>query len=463
MSEEVKQYDCIVIGAGQAGVPLAKAFANEGRQTALIERLHVGGTCINEGCTPTKTMIASGETAYLARRGGDYGVITGHVRIDQTRVRQRKRDIVESFMTSSVESIKATPNLELVFGHAHFTGPGEIEALTQDGTFLGMSAPTIIVNTGGRPHMPPIRGLDTIPAYDSTTIMEIDQVPEHLIVLGGGYIAVEFAQLFRRFGSRVTIVQRGSQLLNREDRDVAKVVVDLLREDGIRVLLGSEAVGLEKGAESIRVTINSQGMEVPIEGTHVLVALGRTPNTDGLDLPAAGIETDEHGYIRVNEDLSTSAPGVYAAGDVTGAPAFTHLSYDDFRSLRANLLRGEKSTRAGRMEPYTVFMDPQLGRIGIGEDEARRQGLNIQVARLEMSHVARALETDRPRGFMKAVVDAQTSRILGFCCLGLDGGEIMAMVEIAMMADLPYQKLRDGIFAHPTLAESLNNLFSAVD
>jgi pyruvate/2-oxoglutarate dehydrogenase complex dihydrolipoamide dehydrogenase (E3) component len=462
MSEATK-YDVIIIGAGQAGVPLARAFADAGKTTALIERKHIGGTCVNEGCTPTKTMAASAELAALAKRGHEFGVITGHVRTDIEKVRQRKRDMVESFMEGLVTDLATREKLTLIFGHAHFIGPKEIEVLAADGEMSAYTAPTIIINTGCRPLLPPIPGVDKIEAYDSTSIMEIDHIPEHLIVLGGGYVGVEFGQMFRRFGSRVTMLQKALQLFNREDKDVAKAVTDILREDGIRVLLGSEAILLEKGAEAIRVTISSSGMEMPMEGTDLLIAIGRTPNTDGLDLEATGVNMNERGFIEVNERLETSAPGIYAAGDVKGGPAFTHISYDDYRILRKNLLDGGSATVTGRMAPYVVFMDPQFARIGIGEDEARAKGMDIKVARLEMTSVARALESNRSRGFMKAIVDAKSDQILGYVCLGFNGGEIMAVVQTAMIGKLPYTILRDGIFAHPTLAESLNNLFARIE
>ncbi len=463
MSSNSEEFDAIIIGAGQAGVPLAKSFAGAGKKTALIERLHVGGTCINEGCTPTKTMVASAKVAYLGRRALEFGVKSGLNTVDMERVRQRKRDVVEAFVSSMMESIKSTKNLELISGHAHFVGPKAVDVLVPEGEFRSIHAETIVINTGGRPNMPPIPGLDTIPALDSTSIMELGELPGHLLILGGSYIACEFGQMFRRFGSRVTIVERAPILLNKEDRDISKAVTDILREDGIRVLLGSEATSIEKGITSIRVTINSQGMELPIECTHVLVALGRVPNTDGLDLESSGVETDERGYIRVNDKLETNVPGIYAAGDVNGGPAFTHISYDDYRILKANLLSGGDLSRAGRMLPYTVFIDPQLGRVGIGADEAKRQGLDIKVATLQMEHVARAYEMSETRGFMKAVVDANTNQILGCAVLGIEGGELMAMIEITMLGKVPYTTLRDAVFAHPTLAESFNNLFAYLD
>jgi len=291
-------------------------------------------------------------------------------------------------------------------------------------------------------------------------VMELDSVPEHLLVLGGGYIALEFGQLFRRLGARVTIVQRGKRLLGREDADVADAVADILREDGIELLLASEALRVSGENGAISLAVKTPEGERTLKGSHLLVAVGRTLNSDSLDLAAAGIAHDDQGTIGVDERLQTNVPGVYAAGDVKGGPAFTHIAYDDFRILRANLIRGEQATTAGRPVPYTVFIDPQLGRVGLGEDEARKQGRKLRVAKLPMSSVARALEVGEARGFMKAIVDAESERILGAVVLGLEGGELMSMLQLAMMGDLPFTALRDGVFAHPTLAEGLNNLFA---
>jgi pyruvate/2-oxoglutarate dehydrogenase complex dihydrolipoamide dehydrogenase (E3) component len=459
-----ERYDAIVIGSGQGGGPLASALARAGKHTALIEREHVGGTCINEGCTPTKTMVASARVAYLARRASDYGVSTGPIGVDMTVVRKRKRDIVESFRGGSERRIKQTEGLDLLMGEAHFTGPRTMEVHLRDGGTRTLSADLVVVNTGDRPSAPPIPGLDRVPFLNSTSIMELDTVPEHLIVLGGGYVGLEFGQMFRRFGSRVTIVQRGAHLLAREDDDVADAVADILRQDGVEVLLRAEALHVEPAPSGgVQLTVREPAGERTLTGSHLLVATGRTPNTDRLDPAAAGVRTDAHGYIVVNERLETSAPSVYAIGDVTGPPAFTHISYDDFRILRENLLRGGQRTKTGRLVPYTVFIDPQLGRVGLTEREAREQGRDVRVATLPMNYVARALEVDESRGFMKAVVDAASGQILGCAVLGIEGGELMAMFEIAMLGHLPYSVLKDAIFAHPTLAESLNNLFMALD
>ena len=457
----MSQFDAIVIGAGQAGGPLAGALAKAGRKTALVERAHAGGTCVNEGCTPTKTMIASARVAYLARRGSDYGVHTGAVTVDLARVRQRKRDIVASFRAGSERGL-AQAGVELLMGEARFHGSHSLRVSLQGGE-RELEAPLIVINAGTRPARPPLPGLDAVPALDSTSIMELERVPDHLIVVGGGYIGLEFGQMFRRFGSRVTLVQRQGQLLPREDADVAELLTKLLREDGIDVLLDAETLRVDSGPNgAIRLDARTPDGALALTGSHLLLATGRTPNTDRLALPAAGVAVDEHGFITVNERLETNVPGICAVGDVKGGPAFTHISYDDYRILKANLLHGGRATTTNRLVPYTVFTDPQLARVGLSENEARAQGRAVRVARMPMSRVARALEVDEPRGLMKAVVEAHGDQILGFTVLGLEGGEVMAMVQLAMMGRLPFTALRDAVFAHPTLAESLNNLFAGI-
>jgi pyruvate/2-oxoglutarate dehydrogenase complex dihydrolipoamide dehydrogenase (E3) component len=459
-----QHYDALVIGAGQGGVPLAITLAQAGRKTALVEREHVGGTCINEGCTPTKTMVASAKVAYMDRRSPDYGVQNGPVTVDMVRVRERKRDIVNNFRNGSEQRIENTNGLDLLMGEARFIGQKKLEVHLNGGETLQLTADTIFINVGARPANPPIEGLDSVPTLNSTSIMELDEVPEHLLVLGGGYVGLEFAQMFRRFGSEVTVVQRGKQLLAREDADVAEEVAKILREDGIEVLLETQAQRAEQtDGGSIQLTVHTPEGERMLTGSHLLVAVGRPPNTDKLNLDAAGVQTTERGFIKANERLETNVPGIYALGDVKGGPAFTHISYDDFRIVRTNLFEGGDATITERLVPYTVFIDPQLGRVGLTEQEAREQGRNVKVAKIPMSYVARALEVDEPRGCMKAIVDAGTGQILGCAILGIEGGEIMAMIQIAMMGGMRYTALRDGVFAHPTLAESLNNLFATID
>lgn len=457
-----EHYDAVVIGSGQSGTPLARKLAQAGWKTAIIERTHVGGTCINEGCTPTKAMVASARVAYLARRAADYGVSTGPVTVDMGAVRQRKRDIVNSFRSSSEQRLETTDNLDLLMGQASFSGPKALAVTMSDGTGRALSADHIFINVGTRAASLPIAGLETVPALDSTSIMELDTLPEHLIILGGGYIGLEFGQMFRRFGSRVTIVQRGQQLAPREDADVAEELTKILREDGIEVLLDANTLRVEQDASgAILAQVQTPPGEQTLRGSHLLVAAGRTPNSDSLNAPAAGLELDRHGFLVVNERLETGVAGIYALGDVKGGPAFTHISYDDFRIISTNLLEGGHASINGRLLPYTVFTDPQLGRVGLSEREAREQGYHVRVASIPMSYVARALEMDEPRGMMKAVVDGDNDQILGAVVLGIEGGEVVGVLQMAMMGRVPYTVLRDGIFPHPTLTEAFNTLFSS--
>jgi len=459
----LEHYDAIVIGAGQAGGPLSTSLVQAGRKTVLIEREHVGGTCINEGCTPTKTMVASARVAYLARRAADYGVQTGPVSVDMSVVRRRKRDIVDSFRGGSERRIEQG-GVDLLMGEASFTGPKTLEVRLHNGEVRQITAETIFINTGERPAIPSIEGIEDVPVLNSTSIMELDKVPEHLIVLGGGYVGLEFGQMFRRFGSRVTIVQRGAQLLAREDSDIAEEVAKILSEDGIEILLHTSATHVAQTTQGhIQLTVSTPEGEQVIHGSHLLAAAGRRPNTEHLKLGETGVHVDHRGYIQVNEKLETTAEGIYALGDVKGGPAFTHISYDDFRVIRSNLLEKGNVSIKDRLLVYTVFIDPQLGRVGLTEAEARKEHQHIKVAKMPMNYVARALEVDESRGVMKAIVDADSEQILGAAVLGLEGGEIMSMLEIAMLGKLPYTVLRDGVFAHPTLAESLNNLFSSLE
>jgi pyruvate/2-oxoglutarate dehydrogenase complex dihydrolipoamide dehydrogenase (E3) component len=459
----LERFDAIVLGTGQAGKPLALDLAAAGRRTAVVERGPVGGTCVNVGCTPTKAMVASARVAYLARRAADFGVRCGSVAVDMAQVRARKQAIVDEFRNGGQRRLEKAENVELIFGDARFTGPKVVEVTLKSGGVRAMTAGDIFINTGARPARPGLDGLDTVAALDSTSIMELGTLPEHLVVLGGGYVGLEFAQMFRRFGSAVTVVQHGSQLLGREDPDVADEVRKVLEEDGIEALLQTEAVRVRPDGRGVALEVRGPAGGRTVAGSHLLVATGRVPNSEGLNLASTGVRVDGRGFIPANDRLETNVPGIYALGDVKGGPAFTHISYDDYRIIRNNLLRGGQSTTKGRLVPYTVYIDPQLGRIGLTEQEARAQGRKVRVAKIPMSWVARALEMSEPRGFIKAVVDAESRLILGAAVLGVEGGEIMSMLQIAMMGGLPYTALEDGIFAHPALAEGLNTLFTSME
>ncbi|KAI5459980.1 hypothetical protein BGZ63DRAFT_415411 [Mariannaea sp. PMI_226] len=470
-------YDVLIIGSGQSGNPIAKAFANAGRKTAIVERASLGGTCVNVGCTPTKTMISSGRAAYIARRGKDYGVNTGGVPItvDILRVRERKRDIVKQWHAGSLRGLQSA-GVDIFMGDASFAGDRKVKVSLKEGETKEISAETIFLNVGERPSRPDIPGLDSLDprrVLDSTSIMELDEVPKHLVVLGGGYIGLEFGQLFRRLGSEVTIVQRGAQLVPREDEDVAKCLLDILQEDGITVHLSSSVGSIsrtEADGHNFSVSINGSTSKTDIAGSHLLLATGRTPNTDTLNLSLVGVETTPKGHIKIDQKLQTTAEGIYAIGDCHGGPAFTHMSYDDFRIIRTNFLPShtpsttppQATTQVSRsrvLTPYCMYTDPQLAHVGLHVKELKNLGREVKTAKMPMSYVARALETDEARGLMKATVDAKTGEILGFTCLGIEGGEIMSLVQTAMMGGLKWWDLEAAVFAHPTLAESLNNLW----
>jgi pyruvate/2-oxoglutarate dehydrogenase complex dihydrolipoamide dehydrogenase (E3) component len=457
-------YDLLVIGAGQGGGPLAGSAAENGLSSALLEHKHVGGTCVNEGCTPTKTMIASARVAHLARRAEDYGVHTGDVSVDMETVRRRKRNIVESFRAGSRSSVEETDGLDLIEGKGRFVDDHTVEVHFDDGSTQTLTADRIVINTGARPTIPPIDGLDEVDYLTSTSIMELGEVPDHLLILGGGYIGLEFGQMFRRFGADVSIIDRGEHVLGTEDADVAETLEEILREDGIQIFNETTLTAVDPLHDG-DVTAHLDGPDAPghLRGSHLLVAAGRRPNTDDLNPEAAGVATDDRGFVPVNDRLETSADGIYAIGDVTGGPAFTHVSYDDYRIVRDNLFDGAAKTTDDRILSYTLFTDPQLGRVGLTEEQAREQGLDVEVTQMPMSHVARALEVDETRGLMKAVVHADTKQLLGAAILGLEGGEVMSILHTAMMGEVPVTRLKEAPYAHPTLAESLNNLFAGIE
>jgi pyruvate/2-oxoglutarate dehydrogenase complex dihydrolipoamide dehydrogenase (E3) component len=458
-----EHYDAIVIGTSQGGRFLPVELAKAGQKVALVERGQLGGVCVNRGCTPTKTMVASARVAYLARRGAEYGVRAGEVSVDLAAVRERKRAMVAGARENYASRL-AQDGLDLIEGEARFAGPKTVEVALTGGGTRRIAAPVVVIDAGGRSRSLEITGAGDVPVLDSTSIMELDELPGHLIILGGGYIGLEFGQMFRRFGSEVTVIQSAERLMMTEDEDVADEVAAILRDDGITILTSATPVLVEPASGGrLRLTVRTQDGERQIEGSHLLSAIGRMPNTEALTPEAAGIDVDEHGFIEVDEYLETSVPGVYAMGDVKGGPAFTHLSYDDYRILHANLIGHQKASTRDRVVPLTVFIDPQLGRVGMTEREARSQGRAIRVAKLPMSAVIRAIETGETRGFMKAVVDADSGQILGCAVLGSEGGEIMTMIQVAMLGKLTYTAMADAIFTHPLLAEGLNTLFAMFD
>lgn len=460
----MQTFDAIIIGSGQGGTPLAKKLAQAGLKTAIVEKRFIGGTCINDGCTPTKAMIASAKRAFLVRNSNELGVNSGNYSIDFKRVLERKNEIVHSFRGSAEKGLNETVNLTVLFGDAVFLGNKTITINTSDGSSQTCTAEKIFINTGTTPRIPDIEGLDQVKYYTSTTLLDIEEVPEHLIILGGGYIALEFAQMFRRFGSKVTVIEHSAVLLKNEDEDIATCLQNILEEEGIVVHTNSTAKKIS-GQQTTLVSLEiiTDTKKQTIEGSHLLVATGRIPQTSSLQLDKTGVETTDKGYINVDEYLQTSVPGIFALGDVKGGPAFTHISYNDYLVLLKNVLHQSNISIKNRLVPYTVFTDPQLGRVGLTEKEARRQGLNIQVATMQMDKVARGIETNETKGMMKAIVDTDSKRILGVAILAAEGGEVMSVLQMAMMGSITYQQVREAIFAHPLFSESLNNLFIPLD
>lgn len=457
----MQKFDAIIIGSGQGGVPLAKKLAKAGWKTAIIEKRWIGGTCINDGCTPTKAMIACAEVAYTVANSRQWGITVPGFQVDFEKIVARKNEIVSSFRGGATKGLEKTEGLSIFYGTASFNGPKVIDIKLRTGSTETITADQIFINTGASPKIPDLPGLAQVPYLTSTTLLDLQVLPSHLIILGGSYIALEFGQLFRRLGSQVTIIERAT-LLKREDADVSAAMKKIMEGAGINVYTGATVRQAEGNGDAVRIVLNANGESKTITGSHLFLASGRAPQTKDLHLDTTGISTDEKGFIPVNDKLETSVPGIYALGDVKGGPAFTHISYNDHLILLKNLLHKGNETTTGRPVPYCVFTDPQLGRIGLTEKEARDKGIEIQVACLDMSRVSRAIETGHTDGFMKAVVEKATGRILGAAILGHNGGEIMSVLQIAMMAGMTANQLREMIFAHPLYTESLNNLFMSI-
>ena len=466
------KYDAIIIGSGQAANPLAKKLAAAGWKTALIEKRFIGGTCINVGCTPTKTLLASGRVAYLVKRSADFGIHTTGFSVNIEAVIRRKNAHVLTARESSAKRLLETHNLDVIFGNAVFTAPKEITVTKEDGSIEALTAGKIFLNTGTRPVIPPIPGLSDVHYLTSDTILDLMVIPSHLAIIGGSYIALEFGQLYRRLGSEVTIIENNPRFLSKEDEDIAATIKNFLEEDGIRIHTGTAVEKVTKDTNGIGLhfstgtlsasTGTSTASTSVITASHVLVATGRVPDTAALNAGATGITLDRHGFIVANDRLETSVDGIYALGDVKGGPQFTHISYNDHLIIYRNLIEKANCSTAGRPPVYCLFTDPELGRVGLTETEARAKGLNIKVATLPASNIARAWENDETRGMLKAIVNAGDKTIIGAAMLSSAGGELMSILQTAMMGRIPYDVLRDAVFAHPTFAESLNNLFSAL-
>ncbi|TKC65010.1 mercuric reductase [Pedobacter hiemivivus] len=458
----MKHFDAIIIGSGQAGTPLAKKLALAGKKTGIIEKRFVGGTCINDGCTPTKTMIASARVAHKARTAALLGVETGEVKVDLRKIKNRKDQIVESFRSSSQKGLEAAEGVELIFGEARFSGNKELTVATSNGQEEVLTADWIFINTGASTTIPELKGLKDIDYLTSTTILDLEQIPEHLIVIGGNYIGLELGQMFHRFGSKVTILEKSSRITGREDEDVSAEMTKILRDEGLKILTDISIDEMEKVNGKISVSLESGDKKEKILASHLLIAVGRTAQTASLNLAAAGVDTDEKGYIVVNEKLETNVKGIYALGDVKGGPAFTHIAYNDYIIVYGNLIENADYSTTGRPVPYCMFTDPQMARIGISESEAKEKGFDFIVAKIPMSSVARGIETGETLGFMKAVVDRKSKKILGACILSSEGGEIMSVLQMAMEGGITYDRIQEYVFAHPTYSESLNNLFMKI-
>jgi pyruvate/2-oxoglutarate dehydrogenase complex dihydrolipoamide dehydrogenase (E3) component len=453
-----EQYDAIIIGTGQAGPPLAIRLAQAGKKTAIIEREHFGGTCVNNGCIPTKTLIASARVAYLTRRAADFGVmIEGATRIDMARVKARKDRVVKQSSDRLVNWLRNTPKLTVLEGHARFDGPHTISV---NGKLL--QAEQLFINVGARASIPEIPGIADVDYLTNSSMMDVDFVPQHLVIIGGSYIGLEFAQMYRRFGSEVTVIEAGPRLIAREDEEVSAAIKTILEGEGIRVNTSTKTIGVAKRNGQLTISLSDGDGSREISGSHLLLAVGRTPNTDDLGLDKAGIKTDKRGYIEVDDQLRTNVPGIWALGDVNGRGAFTHTSYNDYEIIAANLLDHESRSVNDRIQAYALFIDPPLGRIGMSEREVRASGRKALVGKMPMSRVGRARERDETQGFMSVLVDAETKKILGAMILGIEGDEVIHTILDVMYAGAPYTTLQRAMHIHPTVSELVPTLLGGL-
>jgi pyruvate/2-oxoglutarate dehydrogenase complex dihydrolipoamide dehydrogenase (E3) component len=479
MAAQPERYEVLVLGSGAGGKLLAWHFARAGRRTAVVERKWIGGSCPNINCLPSKNEIWTAKVADLVYHAARFGLVTGSTAINMERVRQRKRDMVDGLVAMHLDLYKAS-GTDLIMGSGRFVAPKTLEVQLNDGGTRVLAGERVFLNVGTHATIPPIPGLADAGPLTNIELLEIDRLPDHLIVLGGGYVGLEFAQAYRRFGSRVTVIEHGPQLLGREDPDVAEEIRRILSAEEIGVVLGADLRRVEgRSGKGVKTHVRTAGGEQTIAGSDILVATGRTPNTAAIGLDVAGVQLDSRGYIKVNDRLETSAPEVWAIGECAGSPQFTHVSEDDFRVIRDNLApltlpsppgggegrvrgSGGKRSTTGRLVPYCLFTDPPLARVGLSEEEARQRGIAVRVAKLPMSAVLRTRTTGETVGFMKVLVEAAGEKIVGFTMIGPEAGEVMAVVQTAMLGGLPYTVLRDAILAHPTMAEGLGGLFAAV-
>jgi len=457
---EPQEYDVVILGGGTGSTVAAWTFAGEGKRVAVIDRKYMGGSCPNIACLPSKNIIHSAQVAEYVRRSEDFGITTKGFTIDMAAVRERKRRMVSGLNAIYINNYEKTGG-EFILAAGRFVAPRTVEATLPDGTVRRLRGANVIISTGTRAAIDPIPGLAEAQPLTHIEALELGEVPEHLLVLGGGYIGLELSQAMRRFGSKVTLIERNERLVSREDEDVSEGLRGLFLDEGIELFLNTKTKRVSgKSGESVEVVIEQNGVEKTLQGSHLLVATGRKPNTGGIGLELAGVEVTDRGYIKVNERLQTTAPGVWAIGEVAGSPQFTHISIDDFRVVRDNLNSGNHVT-TGRQVPFCLFTDPEFARVGLSETEAKAQGISYRLFKVPMEAVLRARTLGETRGFLKALVGNDSDRILGFAAFAVEAGETMSSVQIAMIAGLPYTALRDAILAHPTLAEGLSPLFAS--
>jgi len=460
-SAQSGEYDVLILGSGAAGKLIAWTLGKKGMKIATVERKYIGGACPNIACLPSKNVIQSAKVASYFFRSGEFGISKDNVQIHMDAVRERKRKMVAGLVDIHVANYKAS-GTDLIMGSGRFIAPKTIEVTATDGQKRVLRGKKVVINTGTRATIDPIPGLAEAKPLTHIEALELDRLPAHLLIIGGGYVGLEFAQAMRRFGGRVTVIERNNRLVHREDEDISTAIHELFKDEGIDVITGARINRIEgKSGESVKLHVNRDGKTIVLEGTHILVASGRTPNTDGIGLDAAGVELTERGYIKVNERLETTAPDVWAAGDCAGSPHFTHISENDFKIVHDNILGGQRVT-TGRQVPFCMYTDPEFARVGLSETEAKEKKIPYRVAKIPMAAVLRARTVSETRGFMKALVEASGDRILGITIFGSDGGEVIPTVQVAMLAGLPYTALVEAIFAHPTMHEGLISLFSAI-
>lgn len=457
---KLEEYDLVILGGGTGSTIAAWTFASQGQRVAVIDRKYIGGSCPNIACLPSKNIIHSARVASYVRRSDEFGIASDSVTVAMPVVRGRKRKMVSALNELYLDNYRKT-GAEFILGAGRFIGPRTVEATLPDGTRHQLRGTNVIISTGTRAVLDSIPGLADAQPLTHVEALELDEVPKHLLVIGGGYVGIELSQAMRRFGSKVSVIERNDRLLHREDPDVTEALRSLFADEGIDTLLNAQIKRISgKSGQSVKIVLDQNGVEKTLEGSHVLVAAGRTPNTEGLGLELAGVELTDRGYVKVNERLQTTAPGVWAIGEVAGSPQFTHISIDDFRVVRDNVAGGSHVT-TGRQVPFCLFTDPEFARVGLSEKDAKARGIAYRLFKIPMEAVLRARTLSETRGFLKALVELNGDRILGFTAFAVDGGEIMSSVQIAMIAGLPYTALRDAILTHPTLAEGLGALFSS--